>query len=192
MIRPLLVALVVVGGLALVQACSSPSGYPGRDAGPAEEAEYEGPGSTGVIPEEVPEDPPVVVDEGDAGEFVEDPTCCPVTFSLPDREPAEATGHVRGYAGALLGDGLALTRTNGKWTATTCMPARSATRYWYELSWPAGPDAGTDTPDPDATTDSGPAMHVEVRYAEDQPLEYDGNGNPVNFYAATCGGDAGH
>ncbi len=197
MMRTLRIALLLVCGLALIQACSGKTPIPNPDAGPVQEVEYDGPGSPGVIPVEVPEDPPVVVDEGDAGEFVEDPTCCPVTFSLVDLEPAGATGRVRGFAGPLLETGLALARANGKWTATACMPARSATRYWYELSWPAGPDAGTDAPEADAalpddaTTDSGPAMHVVVRYAEDQPLEYDGNGNPVNFYAAACGNDAG-
>lgn len=190
-----LLALLLPGAVVLVQACRSDSSAPPEsDAGfEEEEVDYEGPGSTGVIPDEIPEEEPVG-DEGDAGEFFEDTTCCTVTFAIPDHEePPEAIGRVRGYAGPLLGEGLAMARGNGTWTATACMPVNSATRYWYELSWPdASSDAGAPASEVDASLPDGetpgPGMVVEIRIAEDQPKEYDGNGNQVNFHSsgATC------
>lgn len=156
-----------------------------------EEVPYEGETTTGVIPADVPPEPPF---QEDAGAFVTDDRCCTMHFSIADQEPPEATGRLRGNSGPISVDGgVVLARDAGFWVATACMPLNEATPYWYEFSWAL--DGGM--PDGGATADGGtmdggglddggapPQVAIVQRTNSLERTEHDGQGGMVNFIPA--------
>ena len=194
---------LLLAALVWIVACGPASPTPNPDIDvPEEDPPYEGDTVGGVIPDGVPPEPSLE----DAGEVMEDKRCCNVVFSISDLEPADAVGRVRGSVGPLAGEGVELVRAAGRWEAFACIPVGTSTQYWYEFTWQTTPaDAGSGYLEPSADAgfilppsadvdagqvegepdggelDAGPAVTVEIRAAEDQRADYNGDGALVNF-----------
>lgn len=168
-------------GLAIAS-CAPPAQEETSTDEEAEEFDGETVGG-GFIPEDVPVDPPYA--EPDAGDFVVDTRCCEMTFTISDNEPVDATGRVVAPAGPFADGGLSLVRDGGSWSASACVPLNFSSPYWYEFSWSTPPsvegmeDAGTEGDG--GSMDAGSAYTTTVRVSSEEPKDYDGHGNEVNF-----------
>ena len=186
-------ALLVLGCGSKTTA-SSADNDSGVQADSGEVVEYKGVTSNGSIPENVPEDPPW--DSGNNDPFVYDSTCCTLTFAIADSEPPGATGTLRG-SGSWAANGLVLTRANGQWSVTACVPADSQSMYWYEIVSPAqdtspvdadAVDSGSAASETDAgSADAGPTTVTTYRVDDVQPKDYDGSGHQVNLLVTKPG-----
>ncbi len=165
------------------------------DPDPEEETEdpYDGPTENVTIPVVDPD----TFDAGDvvvdAGEVIVDTTCCDFTFSISDEEPADAVGFIDGEL-PLFGDGLALTRDDGGWSATACVPLNAATRYSYRFSWDGGIEDGGFTMLEDGGMEwTEVAVTTSALRTSDAEPQVSNSEGAMNYYEAksVCGGDAG-
>ena len=109
--------------------------------------------------------------------------CCNVTFSLADTTNDESPHRLLGDFGPLAGSGVDLVWSNGKWSATACIPVGAYVRYRFYF--------GKVPEDP---TSDGGALVDDSRYDTSSPTASDGSGGFVNTVepAAGCSGtDAG-
>lgn len=177
--------------LTVVMACSP---KPEPEPEPEEEP-FDGETVNSTIPSRDPDD--LDADAGDvvidAGNVVVDRTCCETHFSISDGEPGDATGLLVGEL-AVFTPGVPLTRTDGGWAATACVPINSAARYGYRFTWDAGTvDAGFEE-----FEDGGIQWREEIsivtvdRVSDREPQVSDAVGS-TNYYSAvaTCEGHDG-
>lgn len=162
---------------------------PAPDAGPAivqDAGPFEGPTIGGAIPGTPGPSEPTVTD---AGEEFEPEKCCAYTFAIADQEAETTSGFVLGTSSAIAPPGLALTRANGQWNATACLPLGVPVYYWFSFETPVpgepGPvDAGLEDPEagpPDAGSAPPPVETVE-RVSDLQPTTTNAAGANVNVY----------
>lgn len=112
----------------------------------------------------------------DGGGFVTDDTCCDISFAISDMELVWATGALVGTYDPLVDSGVPLSRQNGMWTATVCMPLHVSLFYWYEL------------------TELGEAsVEVTRRINPNEPNQPSGAGESFNTFGplASCPGPSG-
>lgn len=138
---------------------------------------------------------PGVMDAGseiiDAGNVTVDTRCCQTAFSISDGEPADAVGKLQGEHGKLAG-GISLSRTDAGWSASTCFPVNSSSRYWYAFSWDAGfVDGGIDLL-PDGGEEAV-LIYKEgrsLRASDREPSFVDSEGTRRNYYreVSSCDG----
>jgi hypothetical protein len=162
---------------------------------PPEEAEepYDGPTAPSIIPSLDPDDldrdaGDVVVD---AGMVVVNTECCEASFSISDQEPADAVGYLDGELPVFQG-GLPLTRTDGGWATSACIPVNAATRYWYRFSFDGGTeDAGeVDLEDGGLGILINPITTTVVRTSDREPTVTNAEGSQ-NYYDAVTSCDGG-
>jgi hypothetical protein len=153
------------------------------------DVEFTGATPTGVIPHGSLFDAGTV----DYGPIDPDalPRCCPTLLTLADPTGDEAWCKIKGDLGALKGDGVAATWSNGVWSAIVCLEAGQVTKYHFEFPpAPQDGDAGVD-----GAADAGEADNSTWRVNEDGLTTRDQDFNPVNEavidLACHADGDAG-
>lgn len=159
-------------GLLVVAGCPTPM-VPTDGGTTPEDVPYQGETVGGSIPSRVPRDP--LLDE-DAGLIQADQRCCNLAFRITDQEGAQVTGRLVGSWGPIAGDGVALRRGTGEWTAFACIPFNAPQSYRYVFSTTAGDDAGV--------LEDGGTLTTWARASTFEPSEDDGLGGSVNLIPA--------
>jgi hypothetical protein len=151
------------------------------------DVEFTGATPTGVIPHGTSYDAGTV----DYGPIDPDalPRCCPTRLTLADPTGDEAWCKIKGDLGALKGDGVAATWSNGAWSATVCLEAGQVTRYHFEF--PPSPQDGAAGADGSADASEGDQSTWRVN--EDGLTTRDEDFNSVNeaIIDLACQADGG-
>ncbi len=167
--------------LGIAAACSdddpaaTPTEAPADDADGGGGPAYTGPAQGGLYPDRdgSPDFLPIDAGTGTVDAPVE---CCQTTFSLADGTSDETVARLRGDLEPLDGEGLALTYSGGKWTASACIPVGEHVRYRFFFG------QVREDPENDAS-----ALVDDNRYDPARPTEADGNGSFVNTVTRTSG-----
>jgi hypothetical protein len=135
----------------------------------------------------------------DAPYVIANPSCCTVELSVPDPTGDEVTARVLGDQ-APLDRGVALTWSDGQWSASVCLPLDTMLKYRFYFGRKpidygvsdddggAGDDAGASTALPSTPDDAATAMEDDHRWNAEAPTAVDSSGDTWNVFVPiqTC------